>query len=206
MIPRPLSQLNRLVWGCLVLCGWGCSQQAPRERPPSIDPVAAGAAAIAEYDSNHDGVLSAEELGKCPSLKSAVARIDPQKTGKITADAIAARIKQWQTSQLASTSVLVAVRLDGAPLAGATVTAEPEKFLGESIAAAHGVSDAAGNAVMRTDSKPGMHCGFYKIRISKLVDGREALPARYNRDTELGIEVALDVLSQGGVNFDLASR
>jgi hypothetical protein len=175
--------------------------------PPALDPDMAGAAAIAEYDANHDGVISGRELDKCPALKRAAARIDPQGTGKLTADSIAARIKCWQASRLATLSVLIVVRLDGQPLAGANVTAEPEKFLGATVAAAKGVSDSAGNAPMARADKPGMNCGFYKIRVSKMVNGQESVPARYNKDTELGIEVAIDADElQGGIKLDLASR
>ena len=34
--------------------------------------------------------------------------------------------------------------------------------------------------------------GLYKVRISKIVDGKETIPDRYNKDTEFGLEVAQD--------------
>jgi hypothetical protein len=172
-----------------------------------LDPDAAGAAAIAEYDTNHDGVISGGELDRCPALKRAAGRIDPTGGGKITAAAVAGRIRQWQASKLANMNVLILVRMDGQPLAGATVTAEPEKFLGSTLAAAKGITDGTGSAPLRMADKPGLHCGFYKIRVSKLVGSQEIVPARYNRETELGIEVAIDADElQGGVRLDLNSR
>ena len=38
-----------------------------------------------------------------------------------------------------------------------------------------------------------MHLGFYKVKISKRVNGKETIPAKYNEATLLGQEVAPDV-------------
>ncbi len=192
--------------GLFVLCQ-GCSHQPARELAPALNPEAAGAAAIAEFDTNRDGVISGSELDRCPALKRAAARIDPTGGGKITAAAIAERIRQWQASKLANINVLIVVRIDGQPLAGATVTAEPEKFLGPTLVAAKAVTDSTGSAPLRMTDKPGLHCGFYKLRVSKIAGGKESVPARYNKESELGIEVALDADElQGGVRLELNSR
>ena len=37
-----------------------------------------------------------------------------------------------------------------------------------------------------------VHCGFYDLRISKVVDGKETIPEKYNRKTTLGYEIAPD--------------
>jgi len=47
---------------------------------------------------------------------------------------------------------------------------------------------------MTTEQKNsrGVGLGLYRVRISKKVDGQETIPARYNTETELGVEVAQD--------------
>jgi len=89
-----------------------------------------GAAALAEYDANGDGVLDAKELEKCPPLKLALKRFDANGDGKISADEIAARVRSWMNSGTTIVTGGTHVMLDGKVLAGATVTFEPEKFLG----------------------------------------------------------------------------
>ena len=40
---------------------------------------------------------------------------------------------------------------------------------------------------------PGIYLGFYRVRISKQVDGKETVPARYNTESELGYEATDDI-------------
>ena len=40
---------------------------------------------------------------------------------------------------------------------------------------------------------PSIYIGLYRVKISKLSDGHETIPAAYNEKTTLGIEVAEDV-------------
>jgi EF hand domain-containing protein len=176
---------------------------------PSISPSGAAAEAIAEYDTNHDGVISGAELDKCPALKRSLSRYDTNGDGKITADHIAAHIAMWQETNTALTQLGLLITLDGKPLAGATVTAEPEKFLGPAMLPASGMTGSDGGTMMRiSKDKPGIQHGLYKVRISKVVNGKEVVPARYNTETELGIEVAQDVpeLASGGMPLQLKSK
>ena len=74
--------------GLITLSG-GCQcPGARRVYPPKINPNAP-ADAIAMFDKNGDGKLSGDELDKCPGLKAALNRLDPAKTGAVTADMIA---------------------------------------------------------------------------------------------------------------------
>ena len=84
----------------------------------------------------------------------------------------------------------VIVMLDGQELDGATVTLEPEKFLGPNLAEASGVSSAHGMTPLRTKDKPGVHLGLYKVLVSKVIDGKETIPAKFNTAATIGIEVA----------------
>ncbi|HKD38589.1 MAG TPA: hypothetical protein VKB78_17375 [Pirellulales bacterium] len=191
----------------VVLCGCGGGRPA-REAPPSISPSAAGAEALAEFDTNHDGVISGAELDKCPALKSALKRYDTNGDKKVTAANIAARIEKWQSTGTALATLSAAITLDGQPLVDASVTAEPEKFLGPEIQSATGKTDAYGNARLKVSGKPGAHYGLYKIQVSKMEGGKETIPATYNVNTQLGLEFAPDApeLKSAGYVFHLKSR
>lgn len=143
------------------------------------------------YDTNHDGVLSPDELKKCPAIKNALKGFTGP-DGKVTADSIAAELQRIKDTKIGISPVELHVTLDGKDLSGATVTLEPEPFM-PSIAPASGVTNAQGfvSPVIDPQARPrGVNPGLYKIRITKVVNGKETIPARYNKDTELGIEIA----------------
>jgi hypothetical protein len=183
----------------------GCPRTPPRLYPPAIDASAAGAKAIEMYDTDKDGKISGAELDKCPALKAAMAQIDTSGEGAITAAKITARIKAWQESKLGRMSLSCTVLHNGKPLPGAEVKFVPETFLGNNIKTASGKTDQNGVAMISvptTDRQdpPGVAPGLYRVEITKASE----IPAKYNNDTTLGQEVALD--AQGlreGVRFDL---
>jgi hypothetical protein len=200
----------------LVACGFalsaaGCSNKPSRLEPPSVDASAAGTAAIAEFDANADDAIAGPELDKVPSLKKALKQVDKNGDGRITADEIAARINQWRETKIAIMSMTPSFKLDGRPLADATITFVPEKFLGPAVKAATGTTGPGGQATMMINKanpdEAGMHLGFYRVQVSKQVNGKETIPAKYNAETILGQEVAND--AEGvytGIVFDLKSK
>jgi len=165
------------------------------------------------YDKNGDGVISGDEFNHAPALKEALPRLDTNGDNGVSADEIAARVIAWKAMQIGMTSFRCHVALDGEPLVGATVTFEPEPFLGEDIKTAIGVTNPFGDAApaipkeQRPDPKlpGGIHLGLYKVRISKIVNGKETLPARYNAQTTLGQEVSNDdpAVQRMNMTFDL---
>jgi uncharacterized protein YceK len=192
----------------------GCNSQPKRVNPPAINPQQAAQAAIAEYDKNGDGTIDGPELDSAASLKSSLKEIDKNGDGKISADEIKERIEQWQASKVGLMSFSCRVQMDKAPLAGATVTLIPEKFLGPNLLPATGTTNEQGIAAVSVakDKLPnpnfsGVHVGFYRIEISKQQGGAETIPARYNANSELGQEVAQGVPAlQTLVTFDLKSK
>jgi hypothetical protein len=170
-----------------------CSKTPPRLNPPSIDASAAGDAAIKQYDANADGKISGEELDKSPSLKHAISRIDRNSDGAIDAGEITGRIKQWQESKLGRVSICCTIKRGGEPVAGAAVKFVPEKFLGDKIQVGQGTSNESGVANITVpisgDDPPGVAPGFYSIEVTK---SGEEIPAKYNTQTTLGMEIALD--------------
>jgi hypothetical protein len=193
----------------------GCNSRPASVRPPTINASQAGKQAIEMYDKNGDGIVAGDELDRVPAFKEALSRLDTNADKGVSADEIAARVNAWKATQLGMTSIRCHVTLDGEPLTGATVTFEPEPFLGDEIKAAVGVTNPFGDAAptipkeQRPDPKlpGGIHLGLYKVRISKMVNGKETIPARYNAETTLGQEVSNDdpAVQRMNMTFDLKS-
>jgi len=192
---------------CLaVVVGWGCSRRPARLHPPGIDASAAGALAMKQYDTDGDGKVSGEELEKAPSLKQALGNLDLNGDGAVSASEVTARIKNWQETKLGRMTLSCTVNKGGEPLEGATVTFEPEKFLGDEIQPASGVTDPFGMVSVSVpttgrEDPPGIAPGLYLIRITK--EGVD-IPAKFNTETVLGQEISLDAADiQGGLVYDV---
>jgi hypothetical protein len=168
---------------------------------PEIDASSAGSQAIEMYDTNGDGKVAGDELEKAPGLKSAIKRLDKDGDGAVNAEEVAERIETWQAGKTALMSIQFTVVLNGQPLEDATVTFEPETFLGEEIKKAVGTTDSFGTGAPSVplelrptkDTPAGIAYGLYLVKISKVVDGKESVPAKYNEQTTLGQEVMHDV-------------
>ncbi|MFW5692990.1 MAG: hypothetical protein ACOCWL_02120, partial [Thermoguttaceae bacterium] len=183
----------------------GCSRRPPRVHPPSIDAGSAGRDAMSQYDSDGDGKVSGAELDQAPSLKAALERLDTDGDGAVSASEVAARVRAWQESKVGRMTAVITVLAGGRPLEGATVTLDPEDFLGSNIQPATGTTDASGMAMpsieVEGDDPPGIAPGFYLVRITK--DGMN-IPPMYNTETVLGLELAQDVAElDEGISFDL---
>ncbi|MCC7086984.1 MAG: hypothetical protein IT427_18445 [Pirellulales bacterium] len=168
----------------------------------------AGHQAIQEFDANSDGSLDGAELGKAPGLKAALARVDSNHDGKLTVEEIDARIDQWRALQVALMPVTFTITLDQQRLAGAEVRLVPEKFLGAGIKAAAGTTSNSGAAGLWISDHPderGVGPGFYRVEITKKEGGKETIPAKFNAQTELGVEMAGDNLDRDFV-LNLSSR
>ncbi|MCS7306272.1 MAG: hypothetical protein NZ602_14335 [Thermoguttaceae bacterium] len=196
--------------GLLLMVFGGCLGRGPaRVRPPSIDAGSAGREAIRQYDTNADGLVKGEELDKAPSLKAALKKLDKNGDGGVDASEVTARIRQWQESKVGKMGVSCIVTFNKRPLAGAKVTFEPEKFLGANMKICVGTTDDHGAASLieeaSSDGLPGCPPGLYLVRISKQEGGKELLPAKYNSQTILGVEIALDAegMQEGSLRFDL---
>lgn len=199
-----------LVLGGVLLAIVGCWGGTPSRVPQTGFSSTASADALAMYDTNKDGKISGDELQNCPALKAAIAQLDPNKTGEVTAAMIDARIKAWKDSKLAIMSVSCKVTRNGQPFPGATVTFIPEKFLGDQVPQATGKTDKTGIASLSIPStgprpRSGMGPGFYRVVITK--EGVN-IPDKYSKEatTVFGQEVARDaegIQNMKGIKFDL---
>ncbi len=190
----------------------GCSDEATPPPRFQIDPEAASQAAIAGYDKNGDGTLDAKELKASPPLKELLENLKAQSAGhpdSLSKSDISTRLDEWIKAPATLLPGTATVYLDGKWLEGATVTFEPEPFLGPSYRSHQGETDRNGDAVLEAELKgyPGIYVGLYRVRISKKVNGKEIVPARYNTDTELGREVAAKVRNiRENMTFRLTSK
>jgi len=192
-----------------------CLYRTKAVAPPSVNASAAGSGAMELYDTNGDGKIAGDELNKAVSLKAALKRLDTNGDGAVDADEVAARVNAWKTSNVALTSMIGRITLDGEPTPGITMTLEPEPFLGDEVKKATGVSNIFGDVApqIAKEDRPdptlpgGVHHGLYKVRFSLQKDGKELLPVHYNTETTIGFEVSPDNPdAQKRTVFDLKTK
>ena len=161
-----------------------------RRRLPrfQLDPQQAAQEAMKLYDKNADGMLDANELRASPPLWDLLQNLkaqSPDHPDTLTAADIAGRLEEWVKSPATILPAMAVVYLDGKPLPKATVTFEPEPFLGPSYHSHQGTTTVgAGIAQLDPELKAagnGVYVGLYRVRISKKVDGKETLPRATTR-------------------------
>jgi hypothetical protein len=194
---------------CLAIAG--CSGRPSAIAPPDIDPDGVAQAAIEQYDASGDGTIDSNEIRSAPSLRFSRDRIDTNDDGKLVAAELAQfATKHWVDTEAGIIRIRCNVKQQGRPLDGATVTFEPEAFMQGAVKPASGVT-RGGMAVISVseEDRPhpnarGVQNGLYLVKISKLVNGKETIPDKYNHHTILGCEVA-DRASYmpGPVSFNL---
>jgi hypothetical protein len=182
------------VAAAVVLAWSGCSRGPRHIDPPRIDASEAGRRAVAQYDTKKAGKIGGADLDACPAVKSIVDQLDPGGEGGVTAETIAARIRQWQDLSAARLIVTFRILHHGRPLPGAVVTLVPEEFLGPDMKPGSGTTTGDGITVPSIptgggDDFAGMPCGFYRVEITK---PGESIPAAYNTATVLGVEISID--------------
>ncbi|MEZ6097919.1 MAG: hypothetical protein R3E01_03000 [Pirellulaceae bacterium] len=159
---------------------------------PELDPQAAGAAAVAGADQDGDGLLSVDELKKYPALGSVRGEYDADHDDKLSAQEVADGLLVWRKHGAGLKSVRCVVYWNRAPLVGATVTLEPEEFLGPGILPASGTSQDEGLVPLSipVDELPddlksfrGIHLGMYKVRVTH---PSVKIPSKFNAETVLG--------------------
>jgi hypothetical protein len=194
----------------------GCSSGPSRVTPPSISASGAASEAMEIYDKDGDGFIAGAELDEAASLKAAMATLDTDKDGKVSEDEIVKRIETWQSTSVGITSVDCRVTLDGKPLEGATVTFEPETYLGDGVLTAIGETAYGGicNPSIPKENRPspdwpsGIQYGLFKVRVSKQDNGKELIPPKYNTETILGQQISFDdpALKSQLIKIDLTSN
>jgi hypothetical protein len=161
-----------------------CSRGPTTVTPPDIDPSAAAAAAVAQYDKNGDKALSAQEI---ESSALSLVKWDADKSGSISQDEIARRLQRYVDGGTGMHGLSCEVRRAGQPLADAQVTLEPEKFLGGAVSPAYGKTGSDGRAQLSVAEefrlRPDViaaEVGLYTVKITHpQVSIREVSPPAY---------------------------
>jgi hypothetical protein len=173
----------------------GCAKGV-KSFAPVVDPEEAAEAAVKQYDTNKDGILSGRELEGAASLNSNLEKIDQNGDRALTVDEIAARIRYLQSAKqiYSRTPIRCTVFRNKELLADAEVRLVPERFLGPNVKAAKGKASFNGVAVLYTENPEpgeprGVAPGFYKVEITK---AGEKIPPKYNTNTILGIDTSMD--------------
>lgn len=184
-------KLTRLIPLCLtvVVCS-SCGEK--KVVAPTLDPVAAAAAAIAEYDKDGDGKIDATE--------AKISALDPKRgwdadgDGAIDADEIQARLERYQALRAGIQTISCTVKARGDYLPNAHVVFEPEAFLGEAVEMGEGTTDGYGQAIIESPAIAakdptlrGIRSGLYKVRITH---PDLEIPKRYNENTTLFFELS----------------
>ncbi len=187
------------LFAVLAACS-GCGGGPSALPVPSYDPVGGASKAMELYDKDGDGIVDEEELKAAPGLRAAMATLDTNQDGKVSGEEVGDRLQAWENAQIGLMMFSCDVLLNGKPLHDATITLDPDSFLEGTIQQAVGTTSLAGSARPKIpkenrptpDSPPGLQAGIYKVRISKMVSGKETIPARYNTETILGQEVSFE--------------
>lgn len=129
-----------LALGLTALPGCSTKEKAPRV---SIDSEGAAGLAMQTFDSNADGVLSAEECQASPGLASAFAMYDADASGSITPEELIKCLDHLGERGL-PIAVEVAVLRGNRGIPKAEITLQPAEFLGEGVPVAQGVTNAEG--------------------------------------------------------------
>jgi hypothetical protein len=172
----------------------GCSGGPPALRPPVLDPESAAKEAVALYDKDGDGILTADELKACPGILVSLELYDQDGDGSVTEAEIAARLSDFVDRNVALSRLSATVLLDRRPLGGATIRLVPEPYLGEEIKQAVGTTrkGGSGSVAVADEDLPdnqkgirGIHSGTYRVEITH---PEISIPAKYNTETTLGYE------------------
>jgi hypothetical protein len=167
----------------------GCGEN--RVEAPKIDPVSSAQRGMDQYDANKDGFLDGAELDGAPSIKSAQDVLDSNNDGKVSHDELKAHLDLYVQTKTGLINRYLQFKLDGQPLGAADVTLVPESFSDHAEqAAGQTKEDGVVAPTVAGTPRPGIRCGFYRVQVSKKdAGGQETLPARYNAQTTLGIEI-----------------
>jgi hypothetical protein len=172
-----------------------------------VDADAAAQAAIEQLDKNGDGQLDDAELQGAPGLAAVKDRYDADRSLSLSLVEIADGIRRWSEGQVGAAAVAYAVQLDGRALPGAQVKAIPEPFLGDAIKPAAGsdgyLAVAPEHRPANAPKLPLILPGLYRIEITH---PSAVIPARYNTQTTLGLEVSAELRLDQAIVWALKSR
>ncbi|MDZ4784394.1 MAG: hypothetical protein SGJ19_29465 [Planctomycetia bacterium] len=187
-----ITKLANMASALCLLTLAGCLGTPPAPPMPSYDPAGSSAKAFELYDANKDGKINGKELEKSASLTFALDELDINGDKAIDNAELTGRLQTYVDMGVARKLFTAQLVLDDAPLGEAEVKLIPEEFMLGAVTEGIGVSDAVGMVVVSAPDvdPPGLGVGFYRVQVSKKdAAGKEMVPAKFNADTTLGIEL-----------------
>ncbi len=170
----------------------GCGPRRPEWLiPPVLDPQAITEAVMASADADSNGRLDSGELAALPGLADAIPLLDTDGDGQLAVAEIRAWLDRVEAEAVPVVELPLQITRQGRPLAGCTVKLVPEACMGGTIEPAEGVTDDTGLVFLNIQTRPtgGVRCGLYRLEITGKGPGGQALPPRYNTESELGLAV-----------------
>lgn len=200
--------MPRLYLTIAALLASGCGGPT-RLLPPEVSADGAAETALETYDENGDGSLAPGELVKCPGLAHVLPEYDANRDGSLTKEEISLGISRWSEGKMGAASWPFQVRFNGRALEGAQVKIVPESFLGGAIKPASGTAAQGGHGTLgmamddlpaNAPRRPLVQPGLYRVEITH---PSVSIPAKFNAETTLGLEVSSYTLSPQGTVWDL---
>lgn len=204
----------RVSWQAAIALAFtvGCSGSPGALYPPRVNAASAAKAALRESDRDGDGKLSKQEWSASPVLAAVAKRYDTNGDSMLDVAEIRQGIEEWQANAVGPRSVSFTVRLDGRPLPGATVRLVPASFFGPDVKEASDETgpNGGGHLTMAPEDMPKhapkiplVQPGLYRVEIRH---PSRNVPARYNTETTLGIEITSSNPGPEGIVWSLSTK
>jgi len=212
--PRTISRSSALTLRVTAIVGllqlFGCNAQPSRIAGVKIDVQHAAERIMAEYDKDHNGSLSQEELAAVPAINANRKWYDADKDGQISQEELRKGLRDIFNPKDGLLSVACEVTRNGQPLTGAVVKFIPMPELDGAIPPASGITDTQGSAFLNladedrpknTPSRiPVVRPGLYLVEVTH---DQLKIPEEYNSKTKLGKEVSGFTTAGGALKIQL---
>ena len=137
--------------------------------------------------------LDDEELKLAPGLAEGKSRADTDSDSRISMQELAERITSWNESFERLVCPEIEVRLNGRLVPNAKITFQPEPFLADWLEEKQTSTDEMGKCSPQISRElPGMNMGYYRVKVSKEIGGKERIPEIYNEKSQVGVEFCTD--------------
>ena len=212
--PRTISRSRALILRLAAIVGllqlFGCSGPPSRIVGVKIDVQQAAERIIAEFDKDHNGSLSQDELAAVPAVNVNRKWYDADKNGQISQEELRKGLRDIFNPKDGLLSVACEVTRNGQPLSGALVKFVPMPELDGTIPSANGVTDSHGSAFLNLADEdrpkntppkiPVVRPGLYLVEVTH---DQIKIPEEYNSKTEIGKEVSGFTTAGGALKIQL---
>lgn len=205
---RTAASRTTAIVGLMLLVG--CSRHPSRIAGVQIDVQRAADRIMAEFDTNHDGGLTPDEVASVPPVDANRKWYDANGDGRISTHELRNGLRDIFNPKDGLLSVSFAVTRNDQPLEGALVKFVPMPELDGAIPPASGVTDKRGSAFLNLADEdrpkntppriPVVRPGLYLVEVTH---DQIKIPEEYNAKTKLGKEVSGFTTAGGPMKIQL---